>query len=104
MIGLLAAKNIFASTAAFLNWFLGAPLYVTLVLVSAFVLNALFTRGIKRGVRKAAKSAQKERLGAARKNARTHELTDILMGERREQRAEAIQRTSPRLGFAQVQS
>jgi small-conductance mechanosensitive channel len=90
LIGLLAAKNIFASTAAFLNWFLGAPLYISLVLVSAVVLNALFTRGIKRGVRKAAKSAQKERLGAARKNARTHELTDLMMGERREQRAEAI--------------
>jgi small-conductance mechanosensitive channel len=90
LIGLIAAKSILSSSAAFLEWFLGAPLYVTLVLLSAFIANAVITRGIKRGVRKAAKSAQKERLGNTRKNARTHELTDILMGERREQRAEAI--------------
>lgn len=90
MNSLLAAKSIWSSSTAFLSWFLGAPLYITIVIISAFVLNSIVTRGIKRGVRKAAQSAQRERLGSARKNARTHELTDILMGERREQRAEAI--------------
>jgi small-conductance mechanosensitive channel len=74
----------------FATWFRGAPLYVLIVLGSAFILHFTVSRTIQRTVRRAAKAAQRERLGAQKRAARTAELTDILMGERREQRAEAI--------------
>lgn len=74
----------------FTKWFLGAPLYILLVLMAAWLAQATVTRGVRRAIRRAASSAQRERLGVAKRAARTAELTDIMMNERREQRAEAI--------------
>lgn len=73
-----------------LEWLQGAPLYVLVVLATTWILQLLVNRLIRRGVRKAATAASKTRLGAEKRNARTIELTEILMGERREQRAESI--------------
>lgn len=73
-----------------LDWLQGAPLYVLVVLVATLVAQMLINRVIKRGVRKAATSGARTRPGIEKRNARTIELTEILMGERREQRAESI--------------
>ena len=78
------------STKAFWEWFSGAPLYTLIVCIAAFTAHKLISKSVRSAVRRAASSAQRERLGAAKRAARTAELTDILMGERREQRAEAI--------------
>ncbi|MEY4348312.1 MAG: hypothetical protein RIS43_731 [Actinomycetota bacterium] len=84
------AVKITNSTDKFVEWFMGAPLYILLVMLVAGLASAFLSRMVKRAVRRAAALAQRERLGAAKRAARTTELTDILMGERREQRAEAI--------------
>lgn len=72
------------------HWLNGTPLYVVLVLLATFVSNALVARTIQRTVRRAARAARKTRHATEKRNARTAELTEILMGERGEQRAEAI--------------
>jgi small conductance mechanosensitive channel len=73
-----------------LDWFLGAPLYIALVLLGAWLIQQFILRGIAKALRRAASRASRERLGAAKRAARTAELTDIMMSERKEQRAEAI--------------
>jgi small-conductance mechanosensitive channel len=83
----VAIKN---TTSEFVTWFTGAPLYILITIVVAALTSAFLSRLIRRAVRRAASVAQRERLGAAKRAARTLELTDIMMGERREQRAEAI--------------
>jgi small conductance mechanosensitive channel len=60
------------------------------VLFGAWLAQRIILRGIARGLKRAATRASRERLGAAKRAARTTELTDILMSERKEQRAEAI--------------
>ena len=73
-----------------ITWLMGAPLFVIAVIAVAALLQFLVVRGVRRGIKKAASTATRERLGAVRRAARTAELTNLLMGERREQRAEAI--------------
>lgn len=73
-----------------LDWLQGAPLYVLVVIATTLVAQMVVNRVIKRGVRKAATSGARIRPGIEKRNARTIELTEILMGERREQRAESI--------------
>jgi len=72
------------------HWLGGTPLYVVLVLVATFVLNVVVTRSIQRAVARAAKAARHTRHGSEKRNARTADLSEMLMGERGEQRAEAI--------------
>ena len=72
------------------HWLDGTPMYVVLVLLATFVANAIIARAIQRTVSRAAKAARKTRLGSEKRSVRTAELTEMLMGERAEQRAEAI--------------
>ena len=72
------------------HWLAGTPLYVVLVLAVTALVNTVVTRAIERTVRRASRAARHTRAGAEKRNARTAELTEILMGERGEQRAEAI--------------
>ena len=72
------------------HWLDGTPMYVVLVLVATVITNAVVARAIQRTVRRAARAARKTRLGSEKRNVRTAELTEMLMGERGEQRAEAI--------------
>jgi moderate conductance mechanosensitive channel len=72
------------------EWLLDTPLYIAIVLIGAWFFQRVVLRGVTKGVKKAAARANRERLGAAKRAARTAELTDILMSERKEQRAEAI--------------
>jgi small conductance mechanosensitive channel len=72
------------------HWLDGTPLYVVLVLLATFAVNAIVVRAIRRTIRRAARAARKTRLGSEKRSVRTAELTEMLMGERGEQRAEAI--------------
>lgn len=71
-------------------WLRDTGLFILLVLVATYVTHAVLTRAIKRGVLRMAMAAKRTRLAAEKRSARTLELTEMLMGERREQRAEAI--------------
>lgn len=75
---------------AVVQWFLGVPLKIAIIIIAAIVGRWILVRIINRVVRKAAKSARRERLGVSKRAARTTELTEILMGDRREQRAESV--------------
>ena len=75
---------------AVVQWFLDVPLKIAITVVAAVVARWILVRIINRVVRKAAKTARRERLGASKRAARTTELTQILMGDRREQRAESV--------------
>ncbi|MEY3408051.1 MAG: hypothetical protein RL038_1112 [Actinomycetota bacterium] len=83
-------NTIFADSEQFQKWLLDVPLYILIVLFGAWLAQRIILRGIARGLKRAATRASRERLGAAKRAARTTELTDILMSERKEQRAEAI--------------
>ena len=96
------ADKVAATGDKIVEWFLGWPLYTIIVVVVAAIIQNTITRLVRRTVRKAAASANRERLGAAKRAARTAELTDILMGERREQRAEAIGSLLRKIGRAHV--
>lgn len=73
-----------------IEWFGGVPLTILLVLVITLVAQVSVNRVIRRAVQRAARTGARSRLAAEKRNARTIELTEILMGERREQRAESI--------------
>lgn len=79
-----------AKTSGLAAFFETLPAFIISSIVVATIADFVVGRIIRRTVSKAAKSAQRERLGTEKKNARTQELTDLLMGERREQRAESI--------------
>ena len=87
---MMVADKVVETGDQLLSWFLGWPAYTLAVVAVAMIVQRTVTGMVRRTVRKAAASANRERLGAAKRAARTAELTDILMGERREQRAEAI--------------
>lgn len=82
--------SLIAKTTGILAFFESLPAFILTCIVVAAIADFTVGRVIRRTVSKAAKSAQRERLGSEKKNARTAELTDLLMGERREQRAESI--------------
>ncbi len=82
--------SLIAKTTGITAFFQSLPAFILMSIVVAAIADFTVGRVIRRTVTKAAKSAQRERLGSEKKNARTAELTDLLMGERREQRAESI--------------
>ena len=71
-------------------WFIGVPLRIALIVIGALVFQILFTWAIRKVVRRTAEKARRERLSNDRKAVRTAELTQILMTQRTEQRANAI--------------
>jgi small conductance mechanosensitive channel len=82
--------TLLAKTSGFMLFLESLPAFILVSIVVAAIADFAVGRVIKRTVSKAAKSLQRERLSSEKKNARTAELTDLLMGERREQRAESI--------------
>lgn len=82
--------TLLAKTSGFMLFLESLPAFILISIVVATIADFTVGRVIKRTVSKAAKSLQRERLSSEKKNARTAELTDLLMGERREQRAESI--------------
>lgn len=82
--------TLLAKTSGFMLFLESLPAFILISIAVAIIADFTVGRVIKRTVSKAAKSLQRERLSSEKKNARTAELTDLLMGERREQRAESI--------------
>jgi len=87
---LIAATTKPVTKSAALSWFVATGLKLLLVVVVAAVVHWLLVRVIKRVVKQMTVSARKERLGQAKRAARTAELAPIIMTERREQRARAV--------------
>jgi small conductance mechanosensitive channel len=93
---LLAAANngAAADQSAFwdsvLKWLLEVGLGVLVILVAAILIRWLLFRIIRRVTNTAVKRAGEQRPGSARQSEHTAELTQLLMGQRRQQRAESM--------------
>jgi small conductance mechanosensitive channel len=68
----------------------GVPLKILIILVVAVVIRVILVRILDRIVKRMAAQGRRERLGETRKAERTQELSEVLMSQRRRQRAEAI--------------
>jgi moderate conductance mechanosensitive channel len=72
------------------DWLLGVPLAIAITVGVALAAQLILVRAIRKVVRRTAARARKQRLAEQKKATRTTELTDLLMTQRTEQRAEAI--------------
>lgn len=68
----------------------GVPLQILIIVVVAVVIRFILVRVLDRIVKRMAEKGRRERLGEARRAERTQELSEVLMSQRRKQRAEAI--------------
>ena len=68
----------------------GVPLKIIVIIVSALVVRWALIRILNRVVKRMSEKGRQERLGETRKAERTQELSEVLMSQRRQQRAEAI--------------
>lgn len=73
-----------------LDWLVGIPLRILIIIVVALILQIVVNRIIRKVVRKTAENAMSERPTDMRKTARTVELSAIILSQRTVQRAEAI--------------
>ncbi|MEZ5115728.1 MAG: mechanosensitive ion channel family protein [Candidatus Nanopelagicales bacterium] len=87
-MSLLAAQQ--TTWESVLEWFLGNPLRILIIVVAAVVVQRVLSRVVLRLVRRATAQARKQRPVQEKRAAHTSELTDLVMSERREQRAQAI--------------
>ena len=72
------------------QWVLGTPLQVIIIIVAALVIQVVLVRLIHKIVKRTSDRARIERLEQTRKYTRTAELSVMLMSQRTEQRAAAI--------------
>lgn len=72
------------------NPLIGTPLRIAFILAIALAAQLILVRIIRRLVRKTSDRAKRERLEQSRKATRTAELSEMLMSQRTEQRANAI--------------
>lgn len=72
------------------EWVLGTPLQVIIILVAAVITQIVLVRVIHKIVKRTSDRARIERLEQTRKYTRTAELSEMLMTQRTEQRAAAI--------------
>ena len=72
------------------EWVLGTPLQVIIILVAAVITQVVLVRVIHKIVKRTSDRARIERLEQTRKYTRTAELSEMLMTQRTEQRAAAI--------------
>ena len=68
----------------------GAPLQILIIVITAVIIRWLSVRILNRVIRRMAAQGRRERLGETRRAERTQELSEVLMNQRRQQRAEAI--------------
>ncbi len=73
-----------------IRWFIGTPMAVVIILVISVALRFVLFRIINRVTRRLVVAANSGRLVDARRSTDTAELTNVLMSQRREQRAGAI--------------
>lgn len=67
----------------------GVPLRILIIVAVALVIRFILVGILDRIVKKMSEKGRKERLGESRKAERTQELSEVLMSQRRKQRAEA---------------
>jgi moderate conductance mechanosensitive channel len=72
------------------NSLIGVPIRIAFILVLALVAQFVLVWLIRRLVRRTSERAKRERLEQSRKVMRTAELTEMIMSQRTEQRANAI--------------
>lgn len=68
----------------------GAPLQILIIVILAVVIRWASIRILNRVIKRMAAQGRRERLGETRRAERTQELSEVLMSQRRQQRAEAI--------------
>lgn len=68
----------------------GVPLRILIIVVVAVVTRWVLIRILNRIVKRMSDQGRRERLGETRRAERTQELSEVLMSQRRQQRAEAI--------------
>ncbi len=73
-----------------LEWLTGTPLRIVIIIVVALIAQIVVVRIIHKIVKRTAERARIERLEQTRKYTRTAELSEMLMNQRTEQRANAI--------------
>ncbi|MEI2784935.1 MAG: mechanosensitive ion channel family protein [Candidatus Nanopelagicales bacterium] len=67
----------------------GVPLRILIIVAVAVVIRFILVGILDRIVKRMSEKGRKERLGESRKAERTQELSEVLMSQRRKQRAEA---------------
>lgn len=75
---------------SFNNSFVGTPLRIVFILILALIAQLVLLSLIRRLVNKTSERAKRERLEQSRKVTRTAELSELIMSQRTEQRANAI--------------
>lgn len=78
------------TTSEALDWFVGTPIKVAIVVVGSIGIWLLIVTLIKRVARRAVEHSSGDRLLEARRATRTEDMSRVLMQNRRQQRAEAI--------------
>jgi small conductance mechanosensitive channel len=68
----------------------GAPLQILIIVVIAVAIRWISVAVLNRIIKRMAAQGRRERLGETRRAERTQELSEVLMSQRRQQRAEAI--------------
>lgn len=73
-----------------LDWFVGTPLAILVIIAAAVAVRIVVSRLIDRVTKQAVDRSSGDRLVEARRATRTSEMSNVLMGHRRIQRAKAI--------------
>lgn len=84
------AGGIHVTREDLLTWFIGAPLTILIVLIVAGVFRTIVLRLIDRVTKRAVDRSEDTRLLDARRARHTQDMSNVLMTQRRKQRAEAI--------------
>ena len=74
----------------FWEYLQGPPLQILIIVVLAVVIRWISVAILNRIIKRMAAQGRRERLGETRRAERTQELSEVLMSQRRQQRAEAI--------------
>ena len=74
----------------FWEYMQGPPLQILIIVVLAVVIRWISVAILNRIIKRMAAQGRRERLGETRRAERTQELSEVLMSQRRQQRAEAI--------------
>ncbi len=74
----------------FWDYLQGPPLQILIIVVLAIAIRWITIFVLNRIIKKMTAQARRERLGETRRAERTQELSEVLMSQRRQQRAEAI--------------
>ncbi|MCU0294663.1 MAG: hypothetical protein MUD05_01260, partial [Candidatus Nanopelagicales bacterium] len=74
----------------FWDYLQGAPLQILIIVALSVAIRWVTIFVLNRIIKRMTAQARRERLGETRRAERTQELSEVLMSQRRQQRAEAI--------------